>query len=50
MALLNEAPELPQAEALARLGVAAVFTPKDFSLTQSMAGIVRAIREANGLV
>ncbi len=38
------------ARALHELGVAAVFTPKDFSLTQSMAGIVRSIREANGLV
>ncbi|RNL80012.1 protein meaA [Nocardioides marmorisolisilvae] len=34
---------------LIELGVAAVFTPKDFSLTQSMAGIVSAIRRANGL-
>ena len=31
------------------LGVAAVFTPKDFSLTQSMAGIVEVIRAKNGL-
>ncbi|MGO4255281.1 protein meaA [Marmoricola sp. RAF53] len=34
---------------LVELGVAAVFTPKDFSLTQAMAGIVTAIRKANGL-
>jgi (2R)-ethylmalonyl-CoA mutase len=34
---------------LMELGVAAVFTPKDFSLTQAMAGIVSAIRRANGL-
>lgn len=34
---------------LQELGVAAVFTPKDFSLTQAMAGIVGAIRSANGL-
>jgi len=34
---------------LKELGVAAVFTPKDFSLTQAMAGIVDAIRSANGL-
>lgn len=34
---------------LRELGVAAVFTPKDFSLTQAMAGIVTAIREAHGL-
>ncbi|GAB3991421.1 protein meaA [Nocardioides marmoraquaticus] len=38
------------ARALTELGVAAVFTPKDFSLTQAMGGIVRAIREANQLV
>src|SRR4051794_22953350 len=38
------------AKALKELGVAAVFTPKDFSLTQAMAGIVRAIREAHQLV
>ncbi|GAB3663724.1 protein meaA [Nocardioides korecus] len=38
------------ATALKELGVAAVFTPKDFSLTQSMAGIVRAIRDAQHLV
>ena len=37
------------AKALTEMGVAAVFTPKDFSLTQAMAGIVRAIREANEL-
>jgi len=35
---------------LKEMGVAAVFTPKDFSLTQAMAGIVRAIREAHELV
>jgi (2R)-ethylmalonyl-CoA mutase len=34
---------------LKELGVAAVFTPKDFSLTQSMAGIVEVIRAKNGL-
>jgi (2R)-ethylmalonyl-CoA mutase len=34
---------------LLELGVAAVFTPKDFSLTQSTAGIVAAIRKAHGL-
>ncbi|MCW2820178.1 MAG: protein meaA, partial [Marmoricola sp.] len=38
------------AAALKELGVAAVFTPKDFSLTQAMAGIVRAIRDAQHLV
>ncbi len=38
------------ARALEELGVAAVFTPKDFSLTQAMAGIVRAIRDAHELV
>jgi ethylmalonyl-CoA mutase len=31
------------------LGVAAVFTPKDFSLTDAMAGIVDAIRRAHDL-
>ena len=34
---------------LIELGVAAVFTPKDFSLTDAMAGIVAAIRKAHGL-
>jgi (2R)-ethylmalonyl-CoA mutase len=34
---------------LIELGVAMVFTPKDFSLTKAMAGIVRVIRDANGL-
>ena len=38
------------ARALKELGVAEVFTPKDFSLTQAMAGIVRAIRTAHELV
>lgn len=38
------------ARALKELGVAAVFTPKDFSLTQAMGGIVQAIRAAHGLV
>jgi (2R)-ethylmalonyl-CoA mutase len=37
------------AKRLLELGVAAVFTPKDFSLTESMAGIVAAIRKAHGL-
>jgi (2R)-ethylmalonyl-CoA mutase len=37
------------AAALRELGVAAVFTPKDFSLTESTGGIVDAIRRANGL-
>ena len=36
-------------KALMEQGVAAVFTPKDFSLTQSMAGIVAAIRKAREL-
>jgi (2R)-ethylmalonyl-CoA mutase len=31
------------------LGVAAVYTPKDFGLTEIMGGIVEVIREANGL-
>ena len=38
------------AEALRRLGVAAVFTPKDFGLTQIMGGIVDVIRASRGLV
>ncbi|MET0839431.1 MAG: methylmalonyl-CoA mutase family protein, partial [Marmoricola sp.] len=38
------------ARALKELGVAEVFTPKDFSLTQAMGGIVRAIRAAHELV
>jgi (2R)-ethylmalonyl-CoA mutase len=37
------------AKRLMDLGVAAVFTPKDFSLTEAMAGIVAAIRAAHGL-
>ena len=37
------------AQVLRELGVAAVFTPKDFGLTEIMAGIVAVIREANGL-
>ena len=37
------------AKRLMELGVAAVFTPKDFSLTDAMAGIVSAIRKAHGL-
>jgi (2R)-ethylmalonyl-CoA mutase len=42
---------IPSSDAarLREMGVAAVFTPKDFSLTESTAGMVRAIREANGL-
>ena len=34
---------------LKELGVAAVFTPKDFGLTEIMGGIVEAIRRAHGL-
>ncbi|MDX6325593.1 MAG: ethylmalonyl-CoA mutase [Nocardioidaceae bacterium] len=34
---------------LKELGVAAVYTPKDFGLTEIMAGIVDEIRKANGL-
>jgi ethylmalonyl-CoA mutase len=42
---------IPSADAarLKELGVAAVFTPKDFGLTEIMAGIVEVIRRANGL-
>jgi (2R)-ethylmalonyl-CoA mutase len=38
------------AAALLQAGVAAVFTPKDFGLTEIMARIVAQIRRANGLV
>ncbi len=38
------------AERLRALGVAAVFTPKDFGLTAIMGGIVAEIRRAHGLV
>ena len=34
---------------LADLGVAAVYTPKDFGLTEIMGGIVQVIRRANDL-
>jgi (2R)-ethylmalonyl-CoA mutase len=34
---------------LVELGVAAVYTPKDFGLTEIMDGIVEVIRKANGL-
>ncbi|KRA39302.1 protein meaA [Nocardioides sp. Root614] len=34
---------------LEELGVAAVYTPKDFGLTEIMGGIVEVIRKANGL-
>lgn len=37
------------ARALEELGVAAVYTPKDFGLTGIMGGIVDVIRKANGL-
>jgi (2R)-ethylmalonyl-CoA mutase len=37
------------ARRLKELGVAEVFTPKDFSLTEVMAGIVASIRAAHGL-
>ncbi len=37
------------ARRLQELGVAAVFTPKDFGLTEIMAGIVAQIRRAHGL-
>ena len=38
------------AAALRAMGVAAVFTPKDFGLTQIMSGILDAIRAAHGMV
>ena len=34
---------------LLEMGVAAVYTPKDFGLTEIMGGIVDVIRRANGL-
>jgi (2R)-ethylmalonyl-CoA mutase len=34
---------------LRELGVAAVYTPKDYGLTEIMGGIVDVIRKANGL-
>jgi (2R)-ethylmalonyl-CoA mutase len=37
------------ARALKEMGVAAVYTPKDFGLTEIMAGFVDVIRKANGL-
>jgi (2R)-ethylmalonyl-CoA mutase len=37
------------AEALRRLGVARVFTPKDFELTEIISELVTVVREANGL-
>jgi (2R)-ethylmalonyl-CoA mutase len=42
---------IPSADAakLKELGVAAVFTPKDFGLTEIMGGIVQAIRDAHDL-
>jgi (2R)-ethylmalonyl-CoA mutase len=42
---------IPSADAarLKEMGVAAVFTPKDFGLTEIMAGIVAAIRKAHDL-
>jgi ethylmalonyl-CoA mutase len=42
---------IPSSDAakLEELGVAAVFTPKDFGLTEIMAGMVQVIRKANGL-
>jgi (2R)-ethylmalonyl-CoA mutase len=42
---------IPSADAarLKEMGVAAVFTPKDFGLTEIMGGIVDAIRAAHGL-
>jgi (2R)-ethylmalonyl-CoA mutase len=37
------------ARALVGRGVAAVYTPKDFGLTEIMGGIVDVIRRAHGL-
>jgi ethylmalonyl-CoA mutase len=43
---------IPDSDArrLVEAGVAAVYTPKDFGLTEIMGGIVDVIRKANGLV
>jgi (2R)-ethylmalonyl-CoA mutase len=42
---------IPESDArrLAEQGVAAVYTPKDFGLTEIMGGIVDVIRAAHGL-
>jgi (2R)-ethylmalonyl-CoA mutase len=42
---------IPEADAraLRELGVAAVYTPKDFGLTEIIGGIVEVIRTAHGL-
>ena len=42
---------IPDSDArqLVEAGVAAVYTPKDFGLTEIMGGIVDVIRRANGL-
>jgi (2R)-ethylmalonyl-CoA mutase len=42
---------VPDADAqrLRELGVAAVFTPKDFSLTAVLATVVGVVRDAHGL-
>jgi (2R)-ethylmalonyl-CoA mutase len=42
---------IPDADAkwLAQQGIAAVFTPKDFGITEIMRRIVDVVREANGL-
>jgi (2R)-ethylmalonyl-CoA mutase len=42
---------IPESDAvrLRELGVAAVFTPKDFGLTEVIAGVLATIRTANGL-
>jgi ethylmalonyl-CoA mutase len=42
---------IPDSDArrLRELGVAQVFTPKDFGLTEIMGSVVDVIREANGL-
>ena len=42
-------PRLRRPAAASSSGVAAVFTPKDFGLTEIMGGIVDAIRKAHGL-
>ena len=42
-------PRLRRPPAASSSGVAAVYTPKDFGLTEIMGGIVDVIRQANGL-
>ncbi len=49
--VLEDQADIPEADArrLTELGVAAVYTPKDFGLTEIMGGIVDVIRKAHDL-